>query len=212
MNNYDKLQLICKKFIENGWEVLSTERTSCKVKKAFAILNVYFEECTCHGGRISISEEGHTESYYRIEHECYDESKGIVDSETELLWEIENELMEVVNKNFSHLTYKVCFINEYGQKDGKDDERVRYVKDAETALNCLISGGRKSYPDGDLYTLTELVVQCPNPVCRYKYKRIYKEVKYSWDRNKTWFEIQYTDNDGKTWRTYEAYVSVFEKN
>lgn len=204
MKEYEKLQKICNKLIENGWEIKSTEGNSCVAKKSFAEIEVYFEECMCHGGRISICEIGHNRGWVRIEHEEYDESLGIVDSETELLWEIENELIDTINKFYSHMTWCLCEIGEYEDKK----EIKMYFRDEQQVLNRLLRGNKTNE---DIYSLKNFVVDYPNEKCHLKITRIYKKAEFSWEQGRVWFELEKTDDNWKTSRKFEAYVSRFNK-
>lgn len=209
MNNKEKLNLIIEKLESDGWEAQTADyhNNLASFKKGFMTIEVSFEECMCHGGRITICEQGHNNDYYRIEHECYDESLGIVDSETELLWEIENELLPKI-KEFDHYTYKTCIINKYGQKNGRDDEQVTYSKSLDDAFAII----EYSFLEGkDPLTFTEDEFTHPNPVCHFRIKRIYKESKFSWDNNKIWFHCEDTMDDWKTKKEYDAYITYFEK-
>lgn len=209
MNNKEKLNFIIKKMESDGWEAQTADycHNLASFKKGFMTIEVSFEECLCHGGRITIAESGHNHNYYKIEHECYDESLGIVDSETELLWEIGNELLSKVNE-FNHYTYKTCIINKYGQKDGRDDERVIYSKSLDEAFSKIDA----IIPEKiDPLTFDEGEFDYPNPVCHFKIKRIYKESTYSWDSKKIWFHCEWTDDDWKNKREYEAYITYFDK-
>lgn len=208
MTDKDKLLKIIAVMESDGWDVVSCDfwGNSADFKKGYAIVTVHFEECLCHGGRITVSEKNHNGQYYLIEHECYDPTKGITDSETELLWEIDNELLKVVAQ-FGHYTYKACIINKYGQKDGHDDEDVRYYRNLDEAFRAITDYGI----DADPLTFTEGIHNYPNPKCHLKVTRIRKEERYSWERNRLWFALEHTDDDWKTSRKYEAYLSIFDK-
>lgn len=206
MTGKEKLLKIVDKLEAEQWETVSCEfnHNLAFFKKGYMTIQISFEECMCHGGRITICEKDHNGSYFRIEHETYDSEKGITDSETELLWEIENELIDVI-KQFDHYTYKSCIINEYGQKNGRDDEVIRYHKNLDDAFYRL------SKMNADPLTFTEAIHDYPSPVCHLKVKRISKDSSYSWDKNKIWFALEYTSDDWKTKQCYEGYISFFEK-
>ena len=210
MIDREKLNLIINKLESDGWEAQTADyyRNLASFKKGFMVIEVIFEECVCHGGRITLCEKGHNNTYYRIEHECYDESLGIVDSETELLWEIENELLNVV-KEFNHYTYKLCKINEYGQKNGRDDEKISYHKSLDDAFWHIACGLLKGI---DPLTFEEGEFHYPNPQCHLRIKRIYKDSEFSWDKKKIWFHCENTMDNWKTKSEYDAYITYFDKN
>lgn len=208
MTDKDKLLKIISVMESDGWDAISCDfwGHSADFKKGYAIVTVSFEECLCHGGRITVSEKNHTNQYYLIQHACYDPEKGITDSETELLWEIDNELLSVV-KQFGHYSYAACIINRYGKKDGHDVEDTRYYRSLDEAFRFITD----NMVDADPLTFTECICDYPNPQCHRKITRINSPSDYSWERNKLWFELEYTDNNWKTSRKYRAYLLLFDK-
>lgn len=209
LTNLDKTMLIVKKMQEAGWGIEKIENCSVNCYKNYAKLCISFEECACHGGRISIAELNHTQSYYRIEHSEYDKKLGIVDSETELLWEIENELMIVVN-SFNKMTFKVETINEYGKdySTGGDKIAYRYFSSEDDAFNFIIKYKKISE---NIHSFTETTIDYPNEKYHLTIKKIEKEEKYSWDKNKIWFKCLKTDDNWKTSKEYQIVFSVFNK-
>lgn len=208
MKDKDKLLKIVSVMEADGWDAVLCDfgSNSADFRKGYAQVTVSFEECLCHGGRITVSEKNHTNQYYIIQHACYDTEKGIVDSETELLWEIDNELLPVV-KQFGHYSYAACIVNRYGKKDGHDVEETRYYTTLDDAFRSITDNAI----DADPLTFTEGVRDYPNPKCHLKVTRIKNPRDRSEERNKLWFELEYTDNDWKTSRKYNAYLLMFDK-
>lgn len=206
--NFEICILIANKLIENGWVVSGIEGTNVFATKNYATIQVSFEMCSCHGGRLTICEKGHNYKYHRIEHEFYDEDLGITDPESELLWEIENEMMDVVNNFYSKMVYKVVIIGEYTEKE----EKTNYFDNIDRAFDFLMCNNSEQFPNENVFSFVEGTVHYPNPVCHVRIKRIYPEEKYSWDKNKYWFEYESTRDDWKTSKTYRGYLSIFDKN
>lgn len=213
MDVIDKQTKIMKKLIENGWEVLSCSfegRCEVVAEKRWEEISITTEECVCHGGRMWIN-GSHSTNHFEISHPEYDESLGIVDSSTELDWIIENEMMEYVNK-LSTFVYKLVKINEYGKKNGADNESITYYADMKSLCYAITEGVKID----DLFLVDEVKYQCPNPDIYYVTKRIFKEEKYSWQKGRIWFEQTRYERKNKNGefkpeRTYEMYVDIFNK-
>lgn len=212
METLEKQNLIIKKLIENKWEVESVSMQGrCEIiaTNKYAKISIATEECLCHGGRMWIGSK-HTGNYFEISHPCYDESLGITDSSSELKYIIENEMMEYVNK-LSKFIYKLVKINEYGNKNGCDNEDVRYYAD----MGCLCRAITEE-EISNIFMIEEVKHQCPNKNIFYITKRICKEEKYSWEKGRLWFEqTKYSREDENSEftieRTYEMYVDIFNK-
>lgn len=141
MDVIDKQTKIMKKLTENGWEVLSCSfegRCEVLAQKRWETISITTEECMCHGGRMWIN-GSHSTNHFEISHPEYDESLGIVDSSTELDWIIENEMMEYVNK-LSTFVYKLVKINEYGKRNGADNEDTSYFADMKSLCYRITEG------------------------------------------------------------------------
>lgn len=213
MEVLEKQNKIINKLIENGWKIISCEFTGrCEItaSKRWIRISITTEECSCHGGRMWINSE-HANAYYEISHPTYDESLGIVDSSTELDWIIENEMMESIDK-LSTFVYKLVKINEYGNRNGADEKRTTYFADMKSLCWNICEGNVVD----DLFLIDEVKYQCPNTNIYYITKRIHKEERYSWDRNRIWFEqTKYErknkESEFKAERTYEMYVDIFDK-
>ncbi len=212
MDVIDKQTKIMKKLTENGWTVLSCSfagRCEVVAKKRWEEISITTEECTCHGGRMWIN-GNHSTNHFEISHPEYDESLGIVDSSTELDWIIENEMMEYVNK-LSTFVYKLIKINEYGKKNGADNEDTSYFADMKSLCYRITEGAEIE----DLFLIDEIKYQCPNPDIYYVTKRVFKEEKYSWEKGRVWFEQTRYEKDKnsefKPTKTYEMYVDIFKK-
>lgn len=207
MTNFEISTLIANKLIKNEWKINSIEGVCVKAHKNYATIEVSFEMCSCHGGRLTICELNHTNNYHRIEHETYDEDLGIVDPESELLWEIENEMIETINKFYSKMVYEVVKIGEYDvEKESRD-----YFDDIDKAFNWLLKGLSSQFPNENVFSFSEGVANYPNPTCHLKIKRIFPNEEHSWDKNKYWFEFEDTMNDWKTSRKYKGYLAIFDK-
>lgn len=218
MNVIEKQQMIMEVLIKAGWTIEKVEYTGrCLItaKKNFAEIGITTEECSCHGGRIWVSDP-HTNQYYEISHEEYDESVGITDADSELKWEIQNELKKYLDR-YSKFVYKLVVINKYGQKNGVDVEETTYFASMESVTRRLFDGSEPTEKITDYNMITETVEGYhPNPNIKEVIIPITKEERYSWERNRTWFKIQYVKRkDSKSeWvvdHEYEAYIGVFRK-
>lgn len=214
MNNIEKQNLIISKLLEDNWDIKSVEYTGrCKLiaTKRFAKISITTEECLCHGGRMWIDDE-HTNNYYEISHDKYDESKGITDSSSELKYIIENEMMDYVNR-YSTFVYKLTKINEYSKNsDGTENQRVSYYSSMEDLAYSVCENKDVK----DINIIDEVKYQPPNEDIYYITKKIQKESKYSWEQNRIWFkktEYQRDDknSDFKEKRSFEMYVEIFNK-
>lgn len=213
MNTLKKQMMITQILTDNGWDVINismTGRCEIKANKRWSNINIYTEECMCHGGRMWINEE-HTKTNYEISHPAYDESLGITDSSTELEWIIKNEMMEYVNK-LSKMVYKLVKINEYGQSNGHDKEDTTYFSSMESIAYRVTDGEDIK----DIFMIDKIKHQYPNPNIYCITERIYKEEKYSWEKGRIWFkQTRYERKDEKSefkqTKEYEMYVDIFNK-
>lgn len=214
MQVQEKQNLIINKLIENNWQIISckfTNRCPIVAKNKFAEIEITTEECECHGGRMWIT-NNHTNNYYEISHNSYDESKGITDSSSELRYIIENEMMDYVNR-FSTFVYKLVKINEYGKNyDGTQREDISYYSSMEALAERVTDGEDVK----DIHVIDEVKHQYPNENIYCITKRIYKESKYSWEQNRIWFKhIRYERKDRNSefneTNSYEMYVEIFNK-
>lgn len=218
MNVIEKQQMIMEVLIKEGWTIETVDYTGrclIKARKNFAEIGITTEECSCHGGRIWVTDM-HTDRSYEISHEEYDESVGITDADSELRWEIQNELKKYLDR-YSKFVYKLVIINKYGQKNGVDVEETTYFASMESVTNRLFDGSKPTEKITDYNMITETIEGYhPNPNVKEVIIPISKEERYSWERNRTWFKVQYvTRKDSKSeWKVdheYEAYIGVFRK-
>ena len=214
MNNIEKQNLIIKKLLEDNWNIESVKYTGrCELiaTKKYAKIAITTEECVCHGGRMWINDM-HTNNYYEITHDEYDESKGITNSSSELKYIIENEMMDYVNR-YSTFVYKLVKINEYGKNyDGTQKESVSYYSNMEALAERVTDGESVK----DIHAIDEVRHQYPNENIYCITKRIYKKSEYSWEQNRIWFKhIRYEKKDKNSefneTDSYEMYVEIFNK-
>jgi hypothetical protein len=213
MENLEKQNLIIKKLINDGWSINTVSysgRCPVEARKKYAEIVITTEECECHGGRLWVSDE-HTNQHYQISHAEYDKDKGIIDSDTELRYMIENEMMGYVNR-YSTFIYKLVEINEFGQdKSGIDAERVTYYSDIKSITRAVVSNDAEDYNIIEKETNT-----FPNENIKEIVTRIVKESKYSWHKNRVWFNVLRLERKEKhlefeEGRSYELYIEIFNK-
>lgn len=214
MNNIEKQNLIIEKLIADNWQIESVEYTGrclLKAKKKFAEIGITTEECMCHGGRLWINDL-HTNQYYELTHDEYDESLGITDSTSELKYIIENEMMDYVNR-YSTFVYKLTRINRFGTNyDGTKKEEVEYFSNMESLAYRITD--EKDIKD--IHIIDEIKHQPPNENIYYITKKIEKDAEYSWEKNRIWFEqtrYERKDKNREFEKTdsYEMYVEIFKK-
>lgn len=105
------------------------EATSNKVivKAGCLPVSISWEMCSCHGGRMWLS-QFNTNINIELSSTEYDEKNGIVDPETELAFYIDNKMVDAI-KSFEKYVYVVDVIGEYK----KDEVRTSYFKSIEDA-------------------------------------------------------------------------------
>lgn len=112
---------------EAGFDVLETTRNKVVVKAGCLPVEIAWEMCSCHGGRMWLSQE-HTNIHVELSSDEYDEENGIVDPETELAFYIDNKMIDTVN-SFKRYVYVVDVIGQYE----KDKINTSYFKSVEDA-------------------------------------------------------------------------------
>ncbi len=208
----EKIDKIINKLIENGWDINKVEyqgRYPIEATKKFANILITMEQCSCHGGRMWIT-NNHTNSYRELTHETYDESLGIVDSTTELDYIIENEMIDAI-KDFDGFIYKLTKINEYGSSDGTTKESVTYYKDMK-----LLARSITERQEDDIFKIDKVIIKYPNTKVYSTVERVNKKEKYSWEKNRIWFvqkkyRKDYDNSEFELDSEFEMYVSIFEK-
>lgn len=114
--------------------------------------NIYHERCCCHGGRLTISSK-HIEFWKRLESDKYDEELGITDSDSELLYYINNKMFEVI-ESFENYIYKVV-----EKKPGyyKDKDEIRYYDNPRIIAKIICDE-----EDKDIFAIAEKTLTFPN--------------------------------------------------
>lgn len=112
---------------EAGFDVAEATNNKVVVKAGCLPVSISWEMCSCHGGRMWLS-QFNTNINIELSSTEYDEKKGIVDPETELAFYIDNEMIDTVN-SFEKYVYVVDVIGEYK----KDEVRTSYFKSIEDA-------------------------------------------------------------------------------
>lgn len=115
-------------------------------------VEVSYELCSCHGGRLSIS-SSHCSFNYRIEHDSYEET-GSNSPESELEYEIENEMVPIIKKL---KTYVYCM--ELWREDKPDSHSYTYYNSVEALSRAVLE------EDGyDIFTMEGTFTHYyPNP-------------------------------------------------
>lgn len=97
------------------------------VKAGCLPVSISWEMCSCHGGRMWLSQLN-TNINIELSSTEYDEKNGIVDPETELAFYIDNKMIDTINR-FEKYVYVVDVIGEYK----KDEVKTSYFKSVEDA-------------------------------------------------------------------------------
>ena len=145
--------LIINKLLENGYTIKNIDGNYITaIGKNNIEFNISHERCMCHGGRLSIS-SNHINFYKRLESDKYDEELGITDSESELLYYINNKMFEVIN-SFENYIYKVV-----EQKPGyyKNKDEISYYDNAKDIAYRICDE-----KDKDIFAINEKTITYPN--------------------------------------------------
>lgn len=138
---------------EAGFDVLEATSNKVVVKAGCLPVNITWEMCSCHGGRMWLSQEN-TNIYIELSSSEYDEENGIVDPDTELAFYIDNKMIDTIN-GFEKYVYVVDVVGQYG----KDKVETSYFKSVEDASSFVFHEGGH-----DLNSeYGEVTHQYPNP-------------------------------------------------
>lgn len=113
-----------------GFELISVEpsgRGLITVQDVCLPVTISWEMCSCHGGRMWIS-QANTNIHRELSSDEYDTEHGVSDPATELAYYIDNEMVDTI-REFSAYVYIVDTIGEY--TEGKEERR--YFKSVEDA-------------------------------------------------------------------------------
>lgn len=180
---------------EAGFDVLEATSNKVVVKAGCLPVEITWEMCSCHGGRMWMSQKN-TNIYVELSSNEYDEENGIVDPETELAFYIDNKMIETI-RGFEKYVYVVDVIGEY--TDGKIE--TRYFDSVEKASRFVF--------DEDGHDLNseygEVVHQYPNPDMQ-------KRITYiGEDKSVLKFKGE-SINKSDVFKEYEVRFRVFRKN
>lgn len=186
---------IAMKAEEAGFNVLKATSNKAVVKAGCLPVEITWEMCSCHGGRMWLSQND-TNIYVELSSSEYDKENGIVDPETELAYYIDNKMIETI-KSFEKYVYVVDVIGEY--TDGKIVKR--YFNSVEAASKFVFE------EDGhDLNSeYGEVIHQYPNPDMQ---KRV---IYVGEDKGVLLLKGEHISN-GIVDREYEIKFRVFRKN
>ena len=191
----DKVMLaIAMKAEEAGFIVMEASSYKVVVKAGCLPVSITWEMCSCHGGRMWLS-QANTNIYVELSSPEYDTKNGIVDPETELAFYIDNKMVDTV-KSFEKYIYVVDVIGEY--KEG--EVKTYYFKSVEDA-SCFVFHEK----DHDLNSeYGEVTHQYPNTDMQ-------ERVTYVGEDNGVLKFNGEVINKGKVGREYEIKFRVFRK-
>lgn len=180
---------------EAGFDVLEATSNKVVVKAGCLPVEITWEMCSCHGGRMWMSQKN-TNIYVELSSNEYDEENGIVDPETELAFYIDNKMVDSIN-SFEKYVYVVDVIGEYK----KDEVRTSYFKSVEDASYFVFH--EHGHDLNSEYG--EVTHQYPNPNMQERITYIGE------DKGVLKFKGE-AINKGKVSREYEIRFRVFRKN
>ncbi len=166
----DKVMLAILEVLDNeNIGVLEADNHHVKVRSGCLPVEVTWEMCMCHGGRLWLDQE-QTGIHVELSSDEYDEDKGIVSPETELAWRIDNELIDTID-SFRRYVHVVDSIGEYGDPDRKKRE---YFDSAEKAARRIFE------EEGiDLFSTESFTHQYPNQNMRMRITYMGDEREYN---------------------------------
>lgn len=155
----DKVMIAILEVVDNeNLDVLEADRHHVKVRSGCLPVEITWEMCACHGGRLWLNQEQARISI-ELSSDEYDEDKGIVSPETELAWRIDNELVDTID-SFRRYVHVVDSIGEYGDPDRKKRE---YFDSADKAARRIFE------EEGiDLFSTESFTHQYPNQNMRMR--------------------------------------------
>ena len=179
---------------ESGFDIIEATSNKVIVKAGCLPVSISWEMCSCHGGRMWLS-QFNTNINIELSSTEYDEKNGIVDPETELAFYIDNKMIDTIN-SFEKYVYVVDVIGEYK----KDEVRTSYFKSVEDA-SCFVF-----HENGhDLNSeYGEVIHQYPNPNMQERITYIGE------DKSVLKFKGE-AINKGNISREYEIKFRVFRK-
>lgn len=119
---------VVMKVEQEGFDILEATSGKVVVKAGCLPVEIAWEMCGCHGGRMWFSQEN-TNIYIELSSDEYDEENGIVDPQTELAWYIDNNMIDTIN-SFSGYIYVVEVIGKYSNIDNVDRHYFNSVEKA----------------------------------------------------------------------------------
>ena len=144
---------IVAKAEQEGLEVLEATSRKVIVKAMCLPVEITWEMCCCHGGRMWFSQTN-TNIYIELSSDEYDEENGIVDPQTELAYYIDNKMIETI-LSFEKYVYVVEVIGEYEE----GEKKIHYFNSVDNASRFVFDED-----DHDLNSEYGVVVhQYPNP-------------------------------------------------
>lgn len=179
---------------EAGFNVTEAANNKVVVKAGCLPVSISWEMCSCHGGRMWLS-QFNTNINIELSSPEYDEKNGIVDPETELAFYIDNKMIDTINR-FEKYVYVVDVIGEYK----KDEVKTSYFKSVEDASYFVF------HENGhDLNSeYGEVTHQYPNPNMQERITYIGE------DKSALKFKGE-AINKGNVSREYEIKFRVFRK-
>lgn len=122
---------IVNKCNEAGYEIIEADEYHVKAKANCLPVDITWEQCLCHGGRMWFSQEN-TGICLELSSQEYDTDNGIIDSTTELAYYIDNVMLDKI-KEFTKYVYVV--VVKDCDADGK--ETTYHYRDVQSAAKYI---------------------------------------------------------------------------
>ena len=179
---------------ESGFDVLEATSNKVVVKAGCLPVEITWEICSCHGGRMWLS-QNNTNIHVELSSSEYDEENGIVDPKTELAFYIDNKMGDVIN-DFKKYVYVVYVIGRFK----KGQINTYYFKSVEDASRFVFNEGGHDINS----EYGEVTHQYPNPDLQERITYIDE------DSGSLRFKGEYI-NKGNVDTEYEIIFRVFRK-
>lgn len=188
------MSAIVIKLEEADFNVIKASSSKVVVKAGCLPVSITWEMCSCHGGRMWLSQLN-TNIRIELSSTEYDEENGIVDPETELAFYIDNKMIDTIS-SFKKYVYVVDVIGEYK----KDELKTSYFKSVEDASYFVFH--EHGHDLNSEYG--EVTHQYPN-------HRMQERVTYVGEDNGVLKFKGEAINSGKVDREYEIKFRIFRK-
>lgn len=180
VKNNKVMLAIISKAEQEGLYIIEADSGKVIVKAMCLPVEITWEMCDCHGGRMWFSQTN-TNIHIELSSDEYDEENGIVDPQTELAYYIDNKMIDII-RSFEKYVYVVEVIGEY--KEG--EKKVHYFNSIDSASRFVFDEGGHDinseygvvvhqYPNPDIQKRVTYIGE-EKGVLKFKGERIDKDI------------------------------------